>query len=295
MPKDLSNLVPTWAREFYGKRLRDLKDMFGVEKPIIGMVHLMPLPGAPAYEGWGIEEIADNAVKDALNLVENGIDGLIVENMWDLPYFAGGKIPPEEIAAHAVAAREVVKSVNAPVGITVIHNGGRVALGIAKAAGAKFIRICLYTGALVWDTGQIDYGNAAELMRLRKFLHAWDIKFFSDVYKKHAVMFPGITPEIHAVWTDFYLSDALIVTGKMTGEEPDIEVVKNVKETVKEVPVLIGSGLTLENAEKYLSIADGAIVGTYLKVGGITQNPVDPNRVKRLMEKVKEIRLKKFG
>jgi len=151
MLKDENSLIPTWARNFFSKRLRNLKDLFGVEKPIIGMVHLMPLPGSPAYEGWSMEEIISYGIKDAENLIEGGVDGIIVENMWDLPYYAGAdRIPPEEIAAHAVAAHEIIKEVNVPAGITVIHNGGRVALSIAKASGAKFIRVCLYTGAAVW-------------------------------------------------------------------------------------------------------------------------------------------------
>ncbi|OYT45486.1 MAG: photosystem I assembly BtpA [Desulfurococcales archaeon ex4484_42] len=291
MPININELIPEWAREFYGKRLRNLTELFGVDKPIIGMVHLMPLPGSPAYNGWDMNIIIEAALRDAKALIEGGVDGLIVENMWDLPYYAGSKnIPPEEIAAHAVAAREVVKSVNVPVGITVIHNGGRVALGIAKASGAKFIRVCLYTGALVWDTGEFDHGNAAELMRLRKLLYAEDIKFFADVYKKHAVMFPGITPEVHAIWTDFYLADALIVTGLMTGIAPEVELVKRVKSVVKDVPVIIGSGVNLGNVRELLRYADGAIVGTYFKVNGITQNPVDPERVKKLMRIVKELR-----
>lgn len=290
----VEDLIPQWARDFYGKRLRRLDELFGAEKPIIGMVHLIPLPGSPAYEGWGMEEVIENALREAKVLVENGVDGLIVENMWDLPYYAGREIPPEEVAAHSVAARAVVKSVNVPVGITCIHNGGRAALGIAKASGAKFIRVCLYTGALIWDTGQIDHGNATELMRLRKLLHAWDIRFFADVYKKHAVTFPNITPEVHATWTDFYLADALIVTGKMTGVEPDLDLVRRVKQIVGETPVIIGSGANLENIQKLLSIADGAIVGTYFKINGITQNPTDPERVRKFMERVKQIRLEKL-
>jgi len=286
----LSKLIPSWAKNFYGKRLRDLRELFGVDKPIIGMVHLIPLPGAPAYEGWSIDRVVEDALRDARLLIENGVDGLIVENMWDLPYYAAKEIPPEEIAAHAVAAREVVKEANVPVGITVIHNGGRVALGIAKAAGAKFIRVCLYTGALLWDTGQIDRGNAPELMRLRKLLHAEDIKFFADVYKKHAVPFPGIDPETHTTWMNFYLADAVIVTGRMTGAEPDLNLVERVKRAAGETPVLIGSGLTADNVEKFLKIADGAIVGTYFKVDGLTENPVDPRRVKLLMERVKKLR-----
>ena len=290
MPVNLDRLVPKWARDFYGSRLRSLRELFGVDKAIIGMVHLIPLPGSPAYNGWGIEEVVESALRDAEALVEGGVDGLIVENMWDLPYFVGREVPPEEVAAHAVAAREVVKSVNVPVGITVIHNGGRVALGIAKAAGARFIRVCLYTGAMVWDTGELDHGNAAELMRLRNLLHAGDIKFFADINKKHAVMFPGIDLETHAVWSDFYLADALIVTGTMTGVPPSPELVLRVKRAVGDVPVIIGSGLNPGNAKDLLRYADGAIVGTYFKRWGVTQNPVDPERVRKLMSVVKELR-----
>ena len=294
MKIDLNKLMPEWAKSFYGKRLRNLEELFGVDKPIIGMVHLMPLPGSPAYEGWDMDVIIENALRDARTLVDGGVDGLIVENMWDLPYYSGAnRIPPEEIAAHAVAARAVVKEVNVPVGITVIHNGGRVALGIAKAAGAKFIRVCLYTGAAVWDTGELDHGNAADLMRLRKLLHAWDIKFFADIVKKHSVVFPGIDLKTHATWTDFYMADAIIVTGSMTGEPPSPNDVKIVKETVGDTPVIIGSGLNPQNARDLLRYADGAIVGTYFKYHGLTQNPVDPERVRKLMSVVRELRRSK--
>jgi len=288
---DLDRLVPDWARKFYSKRMFSIKELFKNEKAIIGMVHLLPLPGAPAYDGWSIDEVEEHAIREAKTLEEGGVDGLIVENMWDLPYYSGWRrIPPEEVAAHAAVARAVVKSVGLPVGITVIHNGGRVALGIAKAAGAKFIRVCLYTGAAVWDTGEFDSGNAADLMRYRKWLQAEDVKFFVDVVKKHSVIFPGITLERHAVWSDFYMADALIVTGSMTGEPPTPDDVRRVKEVVGDTPVLVGSGLNPDNAEKLLKYADGAIVGTYFKVGGLTQNPVDPERVRKLMDVVRRIR-----
>ena len=287
----LNQLIPEWAKELYSKRMFSIRDLFKNDKAIIAMVHLMPLPGAPGYGGWGIEVVEEQALKEAKIYEENGVDGLIVENMWDLPYYSGAsRIPPEEMTAHAVVARHVVKNVSIPVGITVIHNGGRVALAIAKAAGAKFIRVCLYTGAAVWDTGEFDHGVAADLVRLRKTLYAEDIKFFVDVVKKHSVVFPGIDLETHSKWADFYLADAVIVTGRMTGEAPSPEDVAKVKSIVGDTPVLIGSGLTPENAEKLLKYADGAIVGTYFKVNGLTQNPVDPERVRRLMSVVNSIR-----
>ncbi len=279
-----------WAKEFYGKRLQSLRELFGVEKPIIGMIHLPPLPGAPAYRGESIDEIIDFALKDARALIEGGVDGLIVENMWDFPYYVAEDVPPWEIAAQAVATREIVKEVNVPVGVNIVHNGFKGELAIAKASGAKFIRICLLTGAMVWDTGELDRGRAADILRLRKFLYAEDIKLFADIHKKHAVMFPGIDLKTHAEWTDFYMADAFIITGRMTGNPPSIGDLKEVKEYKPERPLLVGSGASIDNIDKFLKYADGAIVGTYFKKKGITQNPVDVNRVKKFMEKVKSLR-----
>jgi len=279
-----------WAREFYAKRLESLEQLFGVKKPIIGMVHLPPLPGAPAYRGESIDEIIKFALEDAKKLVEGGVDGLMVENMWDLPYYVGKNVPPEEMTAQAVAARAVVEEVDVPVGINVVHNGGRVTLAIAKASGAKFIRVCLLTGAMVWDTGEFDHGCAAELLRVRKMLYAEDIKIFADINKKHAVMFPGIDLKTHAEWCEFYMADALIVTGRMTGSPPRVEDLKEVKEFLPHRPLLVGSGSNAENIAKFLQYADGAIVGTYFKKHGIAQNRVDVDRVKKFMEIVKRLR-----
>lgn len=281
-----------WARKLYGERLRSLKDLFIVEKPVIGMIHLIPLPGAPGHQGYGIDEIVEHALRDGEVLVEEGVDGLIVENMWDLPYYVGKGIPPEEITCQAVAAREVVKEFNVPVGVNIVHNGGRATLAVAVASGASFIRVCLLTGALVWDTGEIDHGVAAELLRLRKNLMCKHIKIFADINKKHAVMFPGIDLQIHAIWTNFYLADALIVTGKMTGSPPNIQDLAIVKETIPERPLLVGSGVNMENVKEFLKVADGVIVGTSLKEGGVAQNPVDKERVRKLMSIVRKERRK---
>ncbi len=285
-------MASEWVEGLYGRRLKSLEEVFGVRKPIIGMVHLMPLPGSPGYGGYGMDAIVDQALRDARALVEGGVDGVMVENMWDLPYYAGQRIPVEEIAAQTVAAREVAKAVGVPVGVNVVHNGGRVTLSIALAAGASFIRVCAYTGALVWDTGEFDHGVAADLMRLRKELSAGHIKIFADVCKKHAVMFPGIDLETHVSWTDFYLADAVIVTGKMTGAPPSLREVKAVKEMVPHCPVLVGSGANKDNIVKFLRYADGAIVGTSLKEGGVTQNPVSLQRVKEFMNVVRSMRTK---
>ena len=282
-------MTTSWKERLESQRLASLKEMFGAEKPIIGMVHLLPLPGAPGYDFYGMEAVIEHALRDAEALISGGVDGLIVENMWDLPYYVGMGVPPEEMTAQAVAARAVVEAVDVPVGINVIHNGGRVTLAVALASGADFIRVCLLTGARVWDTGEFDHGCAAELLRWRKNLGAEHIKIFADVDKKHSVAFPGIDLATHIEWTEFYLADAIIVSGKMTGAAPELEKVRRARELATR-PVLMGSGTTADNIAQFLQYADGAIVGTALKLDGIAENPVDVERVKRYMEAVEAAR-----
>jgi membrane complex biogenesis BtpA family protein len=275
-------------------RLDSLYELFGVEKPVIGMVHLWPLPGAPGYTGYGIETILDHARRDAGMLLEGGVDGLIVENMWDLPYYAGAEVPLEAVTAQAVAARAIVEMANqaaapVPVGVNVIHNGAAAELAIAIAAGAVFIRVCILTGARLWDTGDLDHGCGADLLRRRKELGAEKIKLFADVDKKHSIPFPGLDLETHIEWTEFYRADALIVSGRMTGDAPALEKVRRAKELAKR-PILMGSGTTAENIASFLQYADGAIVGSSLKVGGVAENPIDVERARRYMDAVREVR-----
>jgi membrane complex biogenesis BtpA family protein len=270
-------------------RLKSLTDLFGVPKPVIGMVHLWPLPGAPGYTGYGMQTIIDHALRDAEALVQGGVDGLVVENMWDHPYYVGAEVRPEAMTAQAVAAAEIVKNFPLPIGINVIHNGGIVCLSIAVAARARFIRVCILTGSRLWDTGELDHGCAADLVRKRKELCAEEIHFFADVDKKHSVAFPGIDLPTHIEWCEFYGADALIVTGRMTGSAPDVEKVREAKSLASR-PILVGSGSNQENIGAFLQYADGVIVGSSLKIDGVMQNPVDVKRVRAFMDAVRAVR-----
>jgi hypothetical protein len=282
--------VENWRDEMDAYRMKSLSELFARPKPIIGMVHLPPLPGSVGYTGYGMQQIIDFALRDAQTLVDGGVDGIMVENMWDLPFAVGTQVSPEQMCSQAVAASQVVRAVKLPVGINVVHNGGRVVLAIAIAAGAKFIRVCLLTGAQVWDTGEFDHGCARELLTTRKLAQAEEIKLFCDVDKKHSVRFPGIDLETHIEWTEFYLADALIISGKMTGSAPSVDKVKLARSIVGgRRPILMGSGTTPENIAEFLKYADGAIVGFGIKEGR-PENPVSLERVKRYMESVESVR-----
>lgn len=279
----------TWKNELDRLRLDSLGDLFGVNKPIVGMVHLWPLPGAPGYRGYTMDTILDQAQRDTELLLEGGVDGLIVENMWDLPYYVGTGVQMEAVAAQAVAARKVRELADVPVGVNVIHNGWQAELSIAVAAGLDFMRVCILTGARLWDTGELNQGCGADLLRKRKELGAEHLKLFADVDKKHSVPFPGLDLETHIEWTEFYRADALIVSGRMTGAAPSVDKVRQAKEYATR-PILMGSGTNEANVAQFLEYADGCIVGSSLKVDGVAENPVDLDRVRRYMAAVKAVR-----
>jgi len=275
---------PAWKQHLDSLRLRDLAEIFGTPRPIIGMVHCWPLPGAPGYSGYGMETIFEHALRDAEALAEGGCDGLIVENMWDIPFRSGPHIPPESIAAQAVVVRAVKERIGLPLGVNLVHNGGVTLLGIALAGGASFIRVCMLTGAGVWDSGAWDEGCAADLLRRRRELHAEQIKLFADVDKKHSVRFPGIDLATHISWTRFCGADALIVSGRMTGDAPDLAKVREARALAGDCPLLLGSGTTEANIAVFLAVADGAIVGSSVKAEGVVENPVDVERVRRFVQ-----------
>ena len=277
-------MPPQWKTRLDAQQITSLADIFRTPKPVIGMVHCWPMPGAPGYVGYGMADIISHAQADAEALIAGGCDGVIVENMWDIPFRAGAHIPPESIAAHAVVASAVRAVCDLPMGINLVHNGGVALLAIAIAARADFIRVCMFTGAGVWDAGSFDEGCAADLVRRRVELHAEHIKILADVDKKHSVRFPGIDLATHIEWTRFFGADALIVSGRMTGDAPDLGKVREAKHLAGDRPVIIGSGADAGNIAAFMSVADAVIVGSSIKRGGAIAEPVDVERVKRFVD-----------
>jgi len=265
-----------------------LKELFGVEKPIVGMVHLLPLPGSPGFRDRGLARILERAVQDAKALEAGGIDGLIVENLGDAPYFKAN-VPPETVSAMAVAVRSVIGEVGVPVGVNVLRNDAKAALAVACACGGKFIRVNVFTDAMMTDQGIIE-ACAPELLRYRRRLRAEEIKIFADVYVKHATsLVPRPLEEMAADAVHRGMADALIVTGPRTGAKVELEDLVKVKGAVPDTPVLAGSGIDKTNVVEILERCDGAIVGTSLKVDGITTNPVDRRRVTELVQNVRRV------
>ncbi|MEX2322886.1 MAG: BtpA/SgcQ family protein [Acidimicrobiia bacterium] len=239
---------------------------------LIGMVHLGALPGSPAFDG-DLTGVIDRGRRDAATLADAGFDAVMVENFGDAPFFAD-TVPPATIAAMTVAAAAIADAVDVPIGINVLRNDALAALAIASAVGAGFIRVNVLSGTMFTDQGPI-VGRAAEVARARRTL-APNTRVFADVFVKHATPPPGSSLRLAAadLW-ERGGADALIVSGDGTGDPVDPGTLSEVTAAVPGAPVLVGSGATAQTVGSLLAKASGVIVGTAVKVGGVTTAPVD--------------------
>jgi len=251
---------------------------------VIGMIHLLALPGSPGFAG-DLSKIRDAALRDAESLAGGGVDALMIENFGDAPFYP--ERVPAHVVAHLTALAATVKShVDLPLGINCLRNDGRSALAIAQAVGAQFIRVNVLCGVRVADQGLL-HGIAHDLLRDRAALRADDIKIMADVDVKHsAALAPRpiedeIDDTIHRG-----MADALIVSGTGTGKATDPAKVARVKLRAGKSPVFIGSGVTIETIDTFNGRCDGVVVGTHFKKGGKVDQPVDVKRVKAFMAAV---------
>jgi len=262
--------------------------LLGINKPVIGVIHVEALPGTPKYKG-DVENIINCAVKEAMIYKNSGIDAIAIENMHDVPYLKRN-VGPEIISLMGIIGREVKKASQLPCGIQILAGANKEALAAAHSAGMDFIRSEGFVFAHVADEGVME-SDAGELLRYRKQIGAEDILIFTDIKKKHSSH--SITSDVEIVETanaaEFFLSDGVILTGPSTGKETNIDELKKVRGAVK-IPVLIGSGLTEDNIEKYFPVADAFIIGSYFKQGGDWKNEVDADRVEALMNKINKLK-----
>ena len=248
---------------------------------VVGVVHLPPLPGSPRW-GGDMGAVLARARADLLALAEGGADAAIVENFGDAPFRAGA-VEPETVAAMARALAELRPLTSLPLGVNVLRNDAVAALALAAVCGGAFIRVNIHSGVMVTDQGLIA-GRADQTLRRRRELGAEEVAILADVLVKHAAPLGAVTIEEAARdAVERGLADALIVTGVGTGHATDLADVRRVRAVLPDMPLLVGSGVDERTIGETLTIADGAIVGTALKIGGVTTAPVDPERVRRLV------------
>jgi membrane complex biogenesis BtpA family protein len=259
-------------------------DVFETNTPIVGMLHLPPLPGAPDFTG-NRSAIRERVRRDAVVLEAGGVDGIMLENFGDAPFYPD-RVPRHTVAEITALAATLQECVSIPFGVNVLRNDVRSALGIAAATDGAFVRVNVHTGARLTDQGLIE-GLAHETLRLRERLDA-DVAVLADLDVKHsAPLAERALEETFADLVERGGADAVVVSGAGTGESVDTDLLARVLDCRDDrgldVSVLIGSGVTPATAPDLLELADGAIVGTALKEGGETTAPVDEAAVERLV------------
>lgn len=250
-------------------------------KPVVGMIHLLALPGAPRY-GDSLDLVAERALLDAKALVEGGCHALMMENFGDTP-FHPARIDAAVVACMTSVACEIKRHHSLPLGINILRNDGLSALAVAVAARANFIRVNVLTGARVTDQGIVQ-GIAYELLRDRKRLGAQNIQILADVDVKHsAALAPRpISDEVQDL-IKRGMADAVIVSGSGTGAAVDLNKLAEVKKSAGQSPVLIGSGATKETIASLALHASGFIVGSAFKADGDPTKAVELKKVQEFM------------
>ncbi|XP_060923799.1 uncharacterized protein F13E9.13, mitochondrial [Limanda limanda] len=263
-------------------------NLFGrLKSVVIGMIHVKALPGTP-LGCMNMSQIVEEACREASIYRDAGIDGLIIENMHDIPYsFSVGP----EVCACMTAVCTAVRSVCPilPLGVQILSSANQQAMAVALASGMDFIRAEGFVFSHVADEGLLN-ACAGELLRYRKQVGAEHVQIFTDIKKKHSAhaLTSDVSIEETARAAEFFLSDGLVITGVATGAEADPRELKEVSQSVR-IPVLIGSGVTYDNMERYLD-ANGMIIGSHFKEGGRWANAVHPEQVKRFMGKICRLR-----
>lgn len=262
-----------------------LVDIFRAEKPVIGMLHVPALPGSPR-NSLSLREIQDWVLTDAGVLAGGGLNGFILENFGDVPFYPG-RVPPHTVAFMTHLGMEVRRRFDLPLGINILRNDAQSALAVANAVGAEFIRVNIHTGARLTDQGVIQ-GEAHEVMRYRRTLAA-SVRIFADADVKHsAPLAPRkLEDEVEEILHRGG-ADAVIVTGAATGRQTSIEDLRAAKSAAGASPVIAGSGVDLENIAPILGIADAVIVGSALKRDNIITNPVDGSRVRAMAQAARQ-------
>jgi uncharacterized protein len=259
-----------------------LQRAFGTRKPFIGMLHARAFPGRPHYDAaGGMDAIVDGLRADLHVLQDAGVDGLLFCNEMDLPYQL--QVGPEVSAGMAHAIGRLRDEITLPFGVDVVWDA-RATLAVAAVSGAAFVR-GVFTGVYDTDMGLMQ-PSLGDLAAYRRAIGAEHVALVSNVTPEFGRSVGQRSIAERARGAAFMGIDALIVSGLHTGLPTDLDHVREAKQAAGDVPVLISSGVTLDTLEASLEAADGVIVGTSMKVDGQISKPLDPERVRRMVERL---------
>ncbi len=262
-------------------------DILKTNKPIIAMCHLQALPGDPGYDKvGGMKNVMEKARHDLHALQNGGVDAVMFSNEFSMPYMT--TVRPETTASMARVIGELMSEISVPFGVNVLWDP-KASIDLAAATGARFVRE-IFTGVYSSDFGLWNT-NCGDVVRHRSHIGAEDVKLLFNIVPEAAKYIGDRSIADIARSTIFNCKpDALCVSGLTAGTETNSQSLEIVSNVAGDTPVFANTGMRLDNIEKQLSIASGAVVGTTFKIDGKFENLVDENRVKSFMTKVKEFR-----
>jgi membrane complex biogenesis BtpA family protein len=258
-------------------------------KPIIGMLHLPPLPGSYNYHGQPLDDIVEYALRQAEILASSGFDGFLMQNAGDRP--ASLEVCPEKVAYMSVIGAAVHRAhPTHPLGVNVCWNVPKATIAVCHAAGGAFIRLeHVYIGMAITAHGPV-YGCAYEATQFLKLLDAKHIQIFADVYEAHSVPIGRVPIEQAAHQaTSACQAHAVVITGNTFGES--MEMIQAIKNSAPAMTVILGGGSNPENVGEALRLADGVMVGRSLKARQDLMAPIERDRAEAYMEAVRRGRL----
>lgn len=264
-----------------------LREIFAVRKPVIGMCHLLALPGDPDYNSAaGLRAVVDDARANLRALQAGGVDGVMFSNEFSLPYLT--KVDCVTVAAMARVIAELYDDIKLPYGVNVLWDPF-ASLDLAVATGAQFVRE-IFTGVYASDFGLWDT-NCGAVIRHQHAIAGQDIKLLFNILPEAAAYLAHRDIVSVARSTVFNTGpDALCISGLTAGEETSAATLRLVKDALPDMPIVANTGVSHSNVSEQLEIADAAIIGTAFKCDGVFENPVDAGRVRALMDKVEELR-----
>ena len=241
---------------------------------LVGMLHVAALPGSPFHDGTPLATIERTVVQDARILAQAGFDALLIQNSGDGPPGRDGDMAT--VAQLAVLGRAAVDASDLPIGVNVLKNGVETAFSVAVAIGASFVRIKVYVGAVVGAEGIVE-GRAMDALAIRRRLGLDAVTILADVHDRTSRVL-GDTPLLElADWaTRHGHAGGLVVTGR--SEDETVQMLRDLRASGMGVPLVVGGGSRPDNVGQLLSLADGIIVGGWLRSEPSFLAPISPDR-----------------
>ncbi len=249
---------------------------------IIGALHLAPLHGYDEFPGE--EQVITLALGDLHAFQESGVDAVIYENNYDLPHHE--KISDENYKLMLRVGKELKAQARIPLGVNVLWNDYASALRLAKALELDFIRVPVFVDDVETSYGQFK-AVGKKVCELRSEIGTIHTQIYADIHVKHSAIISTHTIEQSAQLAIDAGADGLIVTGKWTGDSPDMQDLQRVRATVGGFPIIVGSGANSENITELFNVADAVIVSTALKEGTIDHSHTNLSEWQQRISRVK--------